>query len=212
MDEEAAAAKQQWINTLRSEIPFARPIKTTLSHGYIPVILTSSTSFAEDYIRQCLTIQLRVRFRACLAEWAFLTGQYIHADGHAAARLVYHPDDPLSHSGLSVFPDEVFDSWAHEVQVKLESDTTMSSATKLHLYCLVPHKTPGPGDACHPVTLQVNFIDDKAILGFAFHDDVFDRDFIRNFLRYFGNPRLVTLHAYSAALDAKLAAAKMERE
>jgi hypothetical protein len=212
MDKEAAAAKQQWIDTLRSEMPLARPDKTTPSHGYIPLIFGFSAPFGESDIRQCLTIELRSRFRACLAEWPFLTGQYIHADDRVAARLVYHPDNPIRHSGLTFFPDEVFDSWVHEVQVKLESDTTPPSTMKMDLYCLVPHKAPGPGDSCHPVTLQVNFLDDGLILGFAFHDGVFDHNLICSFLKFFGNPRPVALNASNTVLDAKMGFTKLERE
>jgi hypothetical protein len=110
--------------------------------------------------------------------------------------LVYSTEETLSN--LNQFPDEVFDSQTLDIadphfpqpfSELLRLGVPAGSMIK-HLLWLLPESDPGPGDACHPITLRVTFIGGGLLLGFAIHHSVMDGKGTVEFLKCFASGTL----------------------
>jgi len=186
-------AKNLWVASLNEAMPLTPP-DFTAPQGYILVILAFpfvSEPRASQY-QEALS-HIKSRLARTFSKWPCLGGQFIAGGDtgngwHTPPKLVYSSS---GHTGLDLFPDEVFDSqvlnadgfgWTFaQLQEQHGPAVAMDKDTLLNL----PPTNPGPGEGCHPVTLRATFIDGGILLGFGLHHGIMDGGAVIDFLSCF---------------------------
>jgi hypothetical protein len=180
-------AKKAWVDGLEGTMPLT-PLDYTAPQNYI--MRAWGFRFSSDVQdRGRAVVYLKDRLHETFRHLPYLGGQFIHASEGELPRLVYPSNNQLSN--LDMFPNEVFSSqdldgsmfyWTFDEILELGIP---AACMDKHLLWLLPIRDPGPGDACHPVTLRVSFFKGGLILGFAFYHAIMDgvatTDFMNSF-------------------------------
>ncbi|KAL2166789.1 hypothetical protein VTG60DRAFT_2142 [Thermothelomyces hinnuleus] len=185
---ESKPDKEAWVASLTETMPLTA-LDYTAPQNYIMRCFIFPFPGTLDSEREVAVAYLRGKLARVLSYLPFLAGQIIHTREDEQPRLVYPGNG--THSNLELFPDEVFD---HQVVDRSEFPWSFDELSALgvpahtmikSLFWLLPKTAPGPGDACHPVTLRASFIDGGLILGFSMHHGVMDGGGTVEFLKLF---------------------------